>query len=210
MAQRHAKPTWGTTARRWVSFGWPVFVGLAVLVAAVLLFIDSRESESGEQTANESLAATAERGQTLADQILAACQTGSIPQEYSAACATAADVSAEPVVVAGPAGETGPQGIQGIQGLRGEKGEKGEPGEKGEKGERGERGERGEAGQQGVAGEAGQDGRDGVDGQPGKDGRDGVDGDSGCLPGTQPEPYVWPDGRTGSRCVEPETQPETP
>lgn len=213
MAQRHARPTWGVRARGWLHrVGWSVFVGAAVVVAAVALFVDSRESEAGEQVANDNLTATAARGQTLADQILAACQTGSIPPEYSGACNTAADVSRDPVVVAvpGPAGDTGPRGVPGAPGAAGLRGEKGEKGEGGEKGDPGNRGEKGDPGEDGQDGKPGQDGADGVDGQPGKDGKDGRDGESGCLAGTQPEPYVYSDGRSGSRCVEPESESESP
>lgn len=185
--------------------GWQVLVGVAVVLAALLLFVDSRESEGAEQVAVAEKNATAERGLTLADQILAACQTGSIPADYSAACNTAAEVSQEPVVVV-----QGDAGAQGAQGLRGEKGEKGEKGDNGDKGDTGEAGKDGEAGQDGQEGEAGQDGADGANGQPGQDGQDGADGDPGCLAGTEPEPYVYPDGRTGSRCVEPEPVEQSP
>lgn len=209
---RHARPTWGARTRRWLhTGGWWVFVGAAVIVAAVSLFVDSRNSEADEQSANNNLTATAARGQTLADQILAACQTNSIPPQYENACNTAKDVSAQPVVVVpgpagdqGPQGATGAQGIQGAQGLRGEKGERGEKGDKGDKGDQGNDGEKGDPGQDGQNGKAGKDGANGVDGQPGKDGADGRDGDPGCLAGTQPEPYTYPDGREGSRCVKPE------
>lgn len=187
-------------ARRAMTVG-RVLVGLAVILAAVLLFIDSRTSEEDAEIAYAQVDATAQRALTLADEILAACEDGTIPAAYAQSCDTAAEVSAEPVP---------PVMIQ--EGKQGRRGERGEKGEKGDPCLPSNPECRGPAGTNGTNGTNGTDGGNGTDGDDGPMGPMGPGGPAGpaCQPGEAVEPYTWPDGRAGSRCVLPVPPAEPP
>lgn len=116
--------------------------------------------------------------------------------------------------VPGPPGAPGPPGSPGATGPRGEQGPvgpSGPPGATGPQGSAGADGSQGDPGPAGSQGPAGDPGPPGPAGDPGPAGPPGPAGAPGpaCPQGQQSEPYVFPDGRVGSRCVEPATPTTT-
>lgn len=199
-------PSWAKGGRTGGLFGgrlpW-VLVGLCVIVAAITLFADARKSEEGEIVANAQLQATADQSAEFASQLLAACDSSAgVELRQRGLCQRAAQVQAQPI--AGPRGDPGATGERGASGERGPMGPMGpagpappcmsEPNQC-----------RGQDGRPGVDGKDGVDGQDGKDGANGQDGRDGERGPAGgsCPEGETREPYLYPDGVQGSRCVAP-------
>lgn len=211
-------PRLGGTFANWPPTGKAVGVAI-MFVAAIALYISNRGTESDlrgtEQ--NRSLAveqrdATATEYSAFADQLLAACNPnvpGAEELRNRGLCGKAAEVVAAPL--AGPAGDPGPPGIQGPRGERGEsitgppgpagpQGPPGIPGKDGEPGAAGPAGRDGEPGQRGDPGPAGRDGEPGPAGPAGPAGPQGPPGDQ-CGEGETRQPYEYPDGAIGSRCI---------
>lgn len=99
---------------------------LIALAAAAVIFLlvsllVSRFGQHDAQTqASQAVGqrdATAAQAADLARLIQQACDSGTIPAAYSAACTKAAQVQAAPIP--GPAGPQGPQGAAGVQGPAG-------------------------------------------------------------------------------------------
>lgn len=185
-------------------------LALAVMTTAAVL----NTTEADQATAQ--LGQAVDRGAAAAAPVARVCDSGddlaeALEAREPEACAKAREVLAAPPVP-GPRGEQGATGATGPRGLKGERGERGEPGETpacnalptrcvgpaGPKGEEGQQGERGEQGVTGPKGEQGEQGKQGERGEPGLPG-------GSCENGEVREPYLWPDGRAGSRCVVPAT-----
>lgn len=126
------------------------------------------------------------------------------------------ELGAVPRVTPPDRGEPGPEGPQGPAGERGPVGPPGPPGPPGAEpacnalptrciGPQGPAGEAGPQGAQGEPGAAGPPGETGPAGPAGPQGPPGPAGPAGqpCPDGQQMEPYLYPDGRLGSRCVVP-------
>jgi hypothetical protein len=151
---------------------------------------------------------------TLAQRVTEACVNGgpaAVELHRVGACQQAAGIPGPPGApgapgapgVPGPAGPSGPRGDPGPSGAPGPAGPVGESGPTGPAGSvglQGDPGSQGPAGEPGPAGPAGEPGPSGAAGPPGPAGPT-------CPEGQQLEPYVYPDGRTGSRCVEPPAPP---
>jgi hypothetical protein len=145
---------------------------------------------------------------SLAQRVTEACTNGGPAAEELrrvGACQQAAGVPGPPGAPGapglegpvGPRGESGPVGPQGPSGVAGPSGPIGSAGLRGDPGAAGPEGAAGAAGPAGPAGEPGPVGATGPQGPPGP----------ACPEGQQLEPYVFPDGRAGSRCVEPPMPP---
>jgi hypothetical protein len=154
-------------------------VVIAVTVAALALCWQAWSLFTSHQAATDSGAsaeASAGQAKSLADQVAAACASGSalVPQQL---CQHAAVVQANPAP--GPAGAPGAEGLQGPQGLTGPQGEQGLLGPKGDPGATGAQGIAGIDGALGPPGPAGQPGTPGTAGSPGTPGADGTNGTNG-------------------------------
>lgn len=141
---------------------------------------------------------------SLAQKVTQTCTGGGVAAEELhriGACQQAAGVPGPPGTPGapgsegptGPRGEPGPAGLPGIPGGSGPSGPAGSAGLPGDPGAAGPAGEAGAAGPAGPAGEPGPGGATGPQGPPGP----------ACPEGQTLEPYVFSDGRAGSRCVEP-------
>lgn len=130
-----------------------------------------------------------ERAQTLAQQIAAACETGSFgpgltTTEEDDLCDTAEQVIEEDVIpgfIQGPEGPSGPQGIPGLQGPQGPEGDRGEFGRNGDAGPRGPPGTEGGSGTAGLTGDTGEQGPAGPPGPQGELGPMGPEGPRGVA-----------------------------
>lgn len=147
---------------------------------------------------------------TLAQRVTEACTNGGPAAEELrrvGACQQAAGVPGPPGAP-GAAGSEGPTGQRGEPGPTGPQGTPGTAGPLGPAGSAGLQGDPGAAGPEGAAGAAGPAG---PAGDPGPSGAQGPPGPAGpaCPEGQQLEPYLFLDGRTGSRCVDP-PMPLTP
>jgi hypothetical protein len=169
---------------------------LALVLLAGILYLVFQ----AVQTAHD-----ARQGQaTLAQRVTEACTNGGPAADELrrvGACQQAAGVP-------GPPGAQGTPGSEGPTGPRGEPGPGGPQGPPGVPGPNGPPGPSGPAGLQGDPGAAGPEGAAGPPGPAGDPGPSGTQGPPGppgpsCPTGQQLEPYTFPDGRTGSRCVEP-------
>jgi hypothetical protein len=171
-------------SQRWV-------VVVAVTVAALALSWQAVSLFTNRQAATDSGAsaqASAGQAKSLADQVAAACASGSalVPQSL---CQHAAVVQANPAP--GPTGAPGAEGLQGPQGPQGEQGligPKGDPGATGAQGIAGIDGALGPSGQPGAPGAAGPDGGVGPAGPAGAQGAKGDPGATGPAgpPGDHP------------------------
>ncbi|WP_181778917.1 hypothetical protein [Pseudonocardia pini] len=185
---------------RWL-IGLFVLLALGTVAAGVLVARQTTEAQSSASDAQtaasvavEQRDATAYQALDLAAEIGRACSSGQIPERYSAVCSKAVQVQVEPIP--GARGEPGPAGLPGT------------PGAPGVAGPAGPAGAPGAPGAPGSIGSAGQDGSDGQDGAPGLAGPPGPQGPPGepgpvCPSGQTAESYLYPDGRTGTRCVTP-------
>lgn len=198
---------------------WGPALGVAfMLVAAFALFFVNRGTESDRSLAVEQRDATSVEYSQFADQLLAVCSSNAPAANDLRArglCDKATQVVAAPqagppgdpgpVGPRGPRGEsiTGPPGPPGPQGPAGPTGERGPTGETGPAGRDGEPGPRGETGATGPTGPEGPPGPRGPEGPPGPRGADGPAGPPGdtCAPGETRQPYEFPDGAIGSRCI---------
>lgn len=186
-----------------------VLVGLCVVLAAIGLYGNARDSEQEEAVAIDRLQATGDQAQAATAPLVELCgDPGAVGDALRShprnPCGLAAQVQAQPIAPArGERGETGATGDRGPMGPMGPAGPAppcmSEPRQ--------------------CRGEDGQDGRDGVDGKDGVDGQDGQDGADSTVPGPRGpegprgpaggscgegetrEPYTYPDGVSGSRCV---------
>lgn len=145
---------------------------------------------------------------SLAQRVTEACANGgpaAVELHRVGACQQAAGVPGPP----GAPGAPGPEGPPGPRGEPGPTGPQGPQGAAGPLGPAGSAGLPGDPGAQGPAGESGPAGPAGPPGEPGPSGAAGPPGPPGpsCPTGQQLEPYLYPDGRTGSRCVEPPPSP---
>lgn len=178
-----------------------LLVGGAVVVVVILLL---GQRAGTTETQRDDLAATntnlAQGYTNLADAVRGECAAGRLTGPI---CPQAAAVVTSPEVVAGR---------QGLQGVRGEAGAQGAQGPQGPMGPMGPMGPAGKDGTNGVDGKPGRDGVNGQDGTNGQDGANGTDGARGpegpagppggtCPDGETRQPYTWPDGVDGSRCV---------
>jgi len=168
-----------------------------MLSAAAGLYWTQRGTEEDRSLAVAQRDATAEQAKDVAGDLLEACR-GGFAARAPGSCEQAERVQAAPVA--------GPQGDAGASGRDGRDGKDGRPGRDGVDGTPGRDGVDGAPGKDGVDGKDGAPGRDGVDGAPGRDGVDGPPGPPGapggsCPPGEERQPYTWPDGVSGSRCV---------
>lgn len=171
-------------SQRWIVIVAVVVAALALSWQAISLFTSHQAATDSGASAQ----ASAGQAKSLADQVAAACASGSalVPQSL---CQHAAVVQANPAP--GPAGAPGAEGLQGPQGLTGPQGEqgligpKGDPGATGAQGiagidgalgPSGQPGAPGAAGSEGPAGPAGPAGAQGPKGDPGTPGADGAPG----------------------------------
>jgi hypothetical protein len=188
------------------------FLGGCLLVAGIAL---GTLWDAADQVATEQ-----------ASSVVEACDRGgAAARELSAdgTCQQARQVVADPVI--GPPGPEGSEGAPGSPGPPGEPGvgvpgTPGEPGKPGSTGPQGITGPAGPRGEQGAAGEsvtgpqgprgltgppgpAGADGQDGATGPQGEQGPQGPRGERGptCPEGSTAQPYTFPDGVSGFRCV---------
>lgn len=179
---------------------------LALLLLAGILFLVF-QAVSDTRTAQQDQA-------SLAQRVTAACVNGGPAAEELrrvGACQQAAGTPGPP----GAPGQQGPQGVEGPAGPAGQPGAPGSPGSVGPPGPEGPLGPAGSAGLPGVEGPPGAAGSSGPPGPAGDPGAPGAAGPAGspgpagppCPEGQQLEPYVFPDGRAGSRCVEPVPPP---
>jgi hypothetical protein len=148
---------------------------------------------------------------SLAQRVTEACANGgpaAVELHRVGACQQAAGIPGPPGApgAPGPEGPSGPRGEPGLPGPPGPAGGAGPPGPAGSAGLQGDPGSQGAAGEPGPAGPAGSPGEPGASGAAGPPGPPGPAG-SPCPEGQQLEPYVYPDGRAGSRCVEPVVPP---
>lgn len=204
---------------------WGTALGVAfMLIAAFALFFVNRGTENDRSLAVEQRNATGIEYSNFADQLIAVCETQTPSAKElrdRGLCAKANQVVAAPI--AGPAGDPGPVGPRGprgesVVGPPGPVGPQGAPGPAGEPGPTGPTGPPGPAGRDGAPGARGDQGERGPagnDGAPGPRGETGPAGPPGppgqtCNPGETREPYVYPDGAPGSRCISappPDDQP---
>lgn len=194
---------------------WPVLVGVALVIAALLLVFSLRDRQQEVQTvtgqkdvAVAQRDATAGQAQSLADQITTACADPSARAELpSTLCTRAAQVRQDPIPgVPGAPGAPGDPGPQGAQGIPGEPGAPGTPGSPGLPGMPGPQGEPGVPGAPGAPGSPGSPGAEGPrgdtgpEGPPGDTGPEGPPGDTGPAgaDGTPAESYTmtFPGGST--------------
>lgn len=189
----------------------PILVGLTIILAAVLLFWDGRNSESERDTAVGQRDATAAQAVTLADQVIADCNVDQLAD--TSTCLAARELRAEPIPgPPGPQGDPGQPGAPGIAGPPGVgiPGQPGPPGEMGVPGQDGMVGAAGAAGAAGPAGErgpAGAAGPAGPQGEPGPTGPAGPQGNAGapgpaCPEGQSPQFVQYNIGQSGTTCVE--------
>jgi hypothetical protein len=140
--------------------GWaPVTLAILAVLTVVVGATASRlnaDAQAQTQRLDAILAAVTEQRDAaagtaldLAAIIRGACDTGTIPGQYAAACLRAAEVQADPVPATAAAGRPGRNGIDGVNGLtplcyfepamcRGA--DSTEPGPKGDKGDKGDPG----------------------------------------------------------------------
>lgn len=152
-----------------------LLIGVVALVWAGYLQVQNHvKAETAQQSATA--------GQTLADQVKAACaKGGEVARQLGAACQQAADVKANPPAQPGATGSQGvpgEQGPQGVQGIAGTQGLQGQPGTTGPVGDTGQPGSTGESGTQGPKGDTGEPGPGGPAGQPGEQGSKGDQGEA--------------------------------
>lgn len=183
-SHRKQRPDFKALGKRY----WPVLVGAALVIAALLLIFSLRSSQQEvvDVTGEKDIAASqrdaaAGQAQTLAQQIIAACADAETRAELPPGlCSRAAQVSADPVPpVPGAPGAPGPEGPVGPSGLPGVAGIDGDPGTPGIQGVPGPPGMDGSPGVSGSNGADGTPGVPGPQGDPGANGRDGVDGGPG-------------------------------
>lgn len=163
--------------------------GSTILLVVGLLYITNTDAQQQTEIVTEQRDATAERAQTLADQIRAACDTGELT---GPACLTAEEVAAEPIV--GPQGEPGTPGEIGPRGPQGPMGPVGLKGDTGPIGPAGPQGDTGPQGPQGIEGDDGTSitGDQGPAGPAGPAGTEGPAGDQGPQ-GEPPSSWRWTD-----------------
>lgn len=208
----------GGTFRDWPPAGKAVGVAI-MFIAAIALWLANRGTENNRSLAVEQRNATAASYSEFADQLLAVCGNTAVSGELQnrGLCAKATQVVAAPIQgppgnpgpvgPRGPAGESivGPPGPAGPQGLPGAPGKDGESitGPAGPAGRDGAPGQRGDAGERGPAGNAGEPGPRGEVGPAGPAGPAGPQGPPGdqCGDGETRQPYEYPDGAIGSRCI---------
>lgn len=200
---------------------WGAALGVAIMLAAAIgLFFTGQNRETNRSLAVEQRNATATDYSEFANKLLAACDPGipgSTELRNRGLCAKATEVVAAPVQ--GPSGDPGPVGPRGERGERGESvigppGATGPTGPAGPQGPAGPAGPTGPAGRDGEPGQRGDSGPSGATGEPGPRGETGPTGPAGppgppgdtCAPGETRQPYVYPDGANGSRCIS--TPPE--
>lgn len=187
-----------------------VLVAFVIGASTVALTAEEQKADTDRAVAVGERNATAERAAVFAATVEDACARGFV---RGPACAEAAAIAEKPVVVQGEDGADstvpGPRGVRGPRGLMGPEGPEGKPGPPGLTGPAGA--------DSTVPGPAGADGEDGEDGAVGPGGPAGPEGDAGpggpagpagppggtCPEGQTRQPYTYPDGSPGSRCVRP-------
>lgn len=179
--------------------GWTWIVVAVValfVVAGVLIYSASGDRDAAQASKDEAV--------SLADTISAACTSGTIPQQYVAACMKADQTrdTVERIVgergaqgVAGSDGVDGAPGAQGAQGPAGATGATGDTGSPGLTGPPGPEGGSGPQGPTGAPGATGPSGATGLTGPPGPQGSQGPVGPQG-EPGPQGVPGGMPDSYT--------------
>lgn len=175
---------------------------IGVLAVALLAGILAMVYLSGREAAR-----ARDENASLAQKVTDTCAAGGAAADELrriGACQQAAGVP-------GPPGAPGPQGPEGPRGEQGPAGAPGADGPPGPAGSAGLQGDPGEPGSPGAVGDPGPAGPAGPAGEPGASGAPGPQGPPGdaCPEGQAREPYVFPDGRAGSRCVEPAIPPTT-
>lgn len=175
--------------------GWTWIVVAVValfVVAGVLIYSASGDRDAAQASKDEAV--------SLADTISAACVSGTIPQQYVAACIKAdqtRDTVQRIVGERGAQGVAGSDGVDGLPGVPGPQGPEGPAGAAGVDGSDGARGSQGLTGPPGPEGGSvtGPQGPPGLTGPPGPQGAQGSTGAQG-PPGAQGEP--GPQGAPGS------------
>lgn len=189
--------------------GWTWIVVAVValfVVAGVLIYSASGDRDAAQASKDEAV--------SLADTISAACTSGTIPQQYVAACMKADQTRDTVERIVGERGAQGVAGSDGVDGLPGAPGPQGPAGPEGPAGVDGSDGARGLQGLTGPPGPEGDSvtGPQGGAGPPGPQGAQGPVGPQGepgpqGAPGGMPESYTVqaPDGSivTCSRNVAP-------
>jgi hypothetical protein len=191
--------------RRW----WPVLVGVALLIAALLLVfsIRTKTAEVTSVTGAKDVAvaqrdATALQSQNLATQITQACNDKDAASELPAGlCVRAQQIKQDPIPgvpgAPGAPGPAGPTGTNGAAGIPGEPGVAGAPGAAGAAGIPGAPGAAGTDGTPGAAGTDGTPGAAGTDGTPGAAGTPGLPGTPGLDGAPGPQGNPGPQGAQG-------------
>lgn len=172
--------------------GWTWIVVAVValfVVAGVLIYSASGDRDAAQASKDEAV--------SLADTISAACTSGTIPQQYVAACMKADQTRDTVERIVGERGAQGIAGSDGVDGLPGTPGPQGPAGPEGPAGEDGSDGARGSQGLTGPPGPEGDSvtGPQGVAGPPGPQGAQGPAGPQG-EPGPQGAPGGMPDSYT--------------
>lgn len=194
-----------------------VYVALALL-AVTGAYAAGRLGETTEQLDESTVEKIA-----IANTVLRLCPGGrpTVDEVTLEDCLNARRVVDQPIPgPAGRPGDVGPSGPPGPTGPPGPPGPIGPGGPAGQSpacalmppfcvGADGRPGPAGPAGAAGPAGPAGTPGQPGTDGAPGPMGPPGPAGPAGpaCPEGQQLEPYTYPDGRPGTRCVVPAEPP---
>lgn len=172
--------------------GWTWIVVAVValfVVAGVLIYSASGDRDAAQASKDEAV--------SLADTISAACTSGTIPQQYVAACMKADQTRDTVERIVGERGAQGIAGSDGVDGLPGAPGPQGPAGPAGAAGEDGSDGARGSQGLTGPPGPEGESvtGPQGSAGPPGPQGAQGPVGPQG-EPGPQGAPGGMPDSYT--------------
>lgn len=184
----------GRELPRWLPL---LFVALVLVMIAVGLWALALQRQTQADnatlggsivTVEDQLDATADQAVDLAVLIEGACQAGTIPREFLAACQEAGTVRAVPIpAVPGAPGLSGRPGLDGSGGAPGQPGQPGTPGAPGTFGTPGQPGSSGAPGTPGPPGFNGSDGargQAGTPGLPGAPGAPGLPGAPGCDAGT--------------------------
>lgn len=189
---------------------WVAVVGFVIVTASVV-YDKTTATERATTAEDRVVTAEGQRAEavqdvrTLGELVVSDVCLSSDPVDalrFKALCQQAREAAAKP--------DPGPQGERGERGPPGPQGPPGPPGPEptcnalptrciGPTGPAGPQGPAGEPGPAGPAGEQGIQGPPGAAGSPGPAGPPG----GSCENGEVREPYLWPDGRFGSRCVAP-------